>query len=456
MSKNVNKSKSVKTSKTELYKSNTYNDKMSKQQILDKIQEQYEALPYPHRNPLDELLYPGRYVNISPSGLMEMQHYVFGGKRDFKKPFKALIAGGGTGDALVSLGQRLADNQGPYEIVYLDLSAAAQKIAAERVKMRNIPNVSFVQGSLLDCKELGLGDFDYIDSCGVLHHLPDPVAGMKVLVDSLKPDGGLGIMLYGEIGRTGVYHMQEMIKLIASGRGTVHEKVGIVRSLLKQLPKTNLLQSNTKIAWRNANDEEIYDLFCHVSDRAFKVDDIVQMMDSLGMRVVTFAPPFLYEPLSYLQDPAIIEKISGFTDAQRWSLAELLTSNMHKHIFYAVKKDNNVAPLTVKDKHAIPLLIDSLLELTKSIVAGGPVPEMNLTIHGVNINLHLPLLTSYILPLLDNKRTIAEIYKEIRRNGRKVDLEMEQAFAEMANNLISLGLLHFSAHPLMIKSYTVV
>ena len=50
---------------------------------------------------------------------------------------------------------------------------------------------------------LGL-DFDLIVSTGVLHHLADPLAGMKALGGCLRPDGAIGVMLYAKYGRIGV------------------------------------------------------------------------------------------------------------------------------------------------------------------------------------------------------------------------------------------------------------
>ncbi len=58
------------------------------------------------------------------------------------------------------------------------------------------------------------GAFDYIDASGVLHHLPDPLAGLHVLVSVLKPDGAIGIMTYGALARSGVYPMQQLQRLL--------------------------------------------------------------------------------------------------------------------------------------------------------------------------------------------------------------------------------------------------
>jgi ubiquinone/menaquinone biosynthesis C-methylase UbiE len=151
------------------------------------VKAQYEAYPYPERNPRDEA--KGLRI-VSPSQLFQLNHFVFGGRRDLTKPLQVLVAGGGTGDAAIMLAQQMTDAGVPGKIVHLDLSAASQKIAQERAKVRWLGNIAFVQGSLLEVGELGLGPFDYIDCCGVLHHLDDPVAGLNALVSVLAPDGG--------------------------------------------------------------------------------------------------------------------------------------------------------------------------------------------------------------------------------------------------------------------------
>src|SRR5581483_6868315 len=106
--------------------------------------EQYEALPYPARDPRDEAK---RLIVGSPSHVLEIDHYIYGGRRDWSRPFRALFAGGGTGDGAVMLAQQLADLGCPAEIVHLDQSAAAQKIAAARAERRGLV-LRCVPGSL--------------------------------------------------------------------------------------------------------------------------------------------------------------------------------------------------------------------------------------------------------------------------------------------------------------------
>ena len=74
--------------------------------MTEPVRDQYEAYPYPARDPKDERT---RLIAGSPSNLAEIDHYVFAGRGDFAKPFRALIAGGGTGDAAIMLAQQLGD-----------------------------------------------------------------------------------------------------------------------------------------------------------------------------------------------------------------------------------------------------------------------------------------------------------------------------------------------------------
>ena len=149
----------------------------------DPVRRQYESLPYPPRDPADEAK---RLITGSPSHLLEVDHYLFAGKRDFARRFRALVAGGGTGDATIMLAQQFADRGVDARVHHLDISEASIATARARADVRGLQNIDFVHGSLLDLPALDLGTFDYIDCCGVLHHLDDPIAGLRALTACLS------------------------------------------------------------------------------------------------------------------------------------------------------------------------------------------------------------------------------------------------------------------------------
>ena len=151
---------------------------------FETVRAQYEAFPYPMRDPQDE---HQRLIVGSPSHLLEIDHYLFAGRRDFTQPFRVLVAGGGTGDATIMLAQQLADRRCPAEIVYLDLSSASRAVCEQRAQIRGLRNIRFMTASLLDLPSMGLGRFDYIDCTGVLHHLPDPT--LAAICESVRSPG---------------------------------------------------------------------------------------------------------------------------------------------------------------------------------------------------------------------------------------------------------------------------
>ena len=132
------------------------------------------SISYAARDPRDEAI---RLITGTPSHILEINHYLFSGRLNFIRPFRALVAGGGTGDACIMLAQQLVDRRCPGEVVYLDLSTASRQVCEARAKARGLRNIQFLTGSLLDLPSMKIGQFDYIDCTGVLHHLVDPRTG---------------------------------------------------------------------------------------------------------------------------------------------------------------------------------------------------------------------------------------------------------------------------------------
>jgi SAM-dependent methyltransferase len=385
---------------------------MSVPSPLDDVRAQYEALPYPPRDPRDEAI---RLVTGTPSHILEVNHYLFAGRLNFNRPFRALVAGGGTGDACIMLAQQLADRRCPGEVVYLDLSSASRQICEGRAKARGLRNIQFLTGSLLDLPSANIGSFDYIDCTGVLHHLPDPSAGMQALVSVLNPEGGIGVMLYGTYGRTGVYPLQEMLRTLAPLSMATEDRIAMAKRLIRFLPTTNLFRRNPYLNDHvTGGDAGLFDLLLHSIDRAFTVPEIGAMAGDAGLRVVAFLEPLRYEPATYMSDPVIARQTSSLPLLERAAFAECLAGNLRTHIFYATRAgfDTVARP---EDTQAIPVL----REMDAQKLAAGLQPGTPLVanLDGFPWRAQLPPLAARIIGQIDGRRSVAEIYTSMGVQG---------------------------------------
>lgn len=393
--------------------------------MTDPVRDQYEDLPYPPRNPDDERK---RLLVGTPSHILEIDHYVFAGRRDWSRPFRVLVAGGGTGDALIMLAQQLADAGCPAEIVYLDLSRASRRVAEERARVRGLDAIEFHTGSLLDAPDYGR--FDYIDCCGVLHHLPDPSAGFGALAEACSADGGIGLMVYGELGRTGVYHAQAMLRAIAAD-GSSAERVAVARRLIDALPPTNWLRRNPIVGDHRREDAALFDLLLHGRDRAYRVPELVAELERAALRPVAFMVPAMYEPDTYIRDKALRARLRRLDWLDRCAFAELLSGAMHKHSVYCVPAGRRGETVARPSDAAVPVLRE--IDGPALAAAIGSDGSVKLGGDGIGVTLRLPPLGAAILGHVDGVRSVAEIRAAL--GAAATDEDFRRQFAALYRSL---------------------
>ncbi len=384
------------------------------------LRAQYEAYPYPARDPAEE---SRRLVLGSPSNLAEVNHYLFAGRRDFTRPFRALVAGGGTGDATIMLAQQLAEEGCPAEVVHLDLSEASLETARARAALRGLANIDFRQASLLDLAALDLGLFDYIDCCGVLHHLADPAAGLAALRGVLAPGGGMGLMLYGELGRRGVYETQALLRGLTAGE-PLEAAIATARRLLASLPPSHWLKRNPMIGDHERADAELVDLLLHSRDRAFAVEEIGALIAGAGLRLVTFVEPALYEPATFLRDQTLLARIEGLSLLERAAFAEKLLGSLKTHVCYVTSQGPDGLPgeratmARLEGAATIPVLPlvqgSRLAETVQKGAEGAQGGSLAITLGGLSTSVALPPLAGRILARVDGRRDLAAIHTALQ------------------------------------------
>lgn len=401
---------------------------------------QYEAYPYPLRDPRDEAK---RLIVGSPSHLLEVDHWVFGAQRPRSQPLRALMAGGGSGDGTLMLAHHLAQAGRPGEVTWFDRSAAARQVAEARAGGRGLTNIRFVTGSILDLAASGLGPFDYIDCCGVLHHLPDPLAGLKALTGVLAPGGGLGLMVYAPHGRTGVYMLQDALRLLAPDTDPPPARVDLARRLWKQAPETAWLRHNPWLTdHTEGGDAGLYDLLLNPRDRAYTVPEFAALVAAAGLEVRCWVEPLRYDPDAYLSDPRLRARTAAMAPLQRAALAEAICGNMGIHIVYCTR----AAEPPPAPAWASPASVPVLREMDPEKLSKGLPRDLVLPVgfDGIRVPLPLPRLAPAIIARVDGKRSIGEIGDALAANGASRE-QFARDFAALAKALTSINRLLLAA-----------
>ena len=398
---------------------------------LKEVQEHYLDYPYPLRNPEDDKT---RILKIYGDYLGEINHWLFEGKKDFKKGFRVLIAGGGTGDSTVYLAEQLKDTDA--EVIYLDFSKNSMAIAQKRAEYRGLTNITWIHDSILNIPALKLGKFDYITCTGVLHHLESPDDGLKVLADSLTDDGGMGIMVYAQYGRTGVYQMQDMLRMVNEGITSRQEEVKNGWAVVNALPNTNWYKRGGAELSGDLGpygDVGMYDMFLHKQDRAYTVPQLYEFAEKAGLNFVEYNSAYsrvMLKPETYFKDPEFLKKIKAMDKWKQQAVCEIMCGSIVKHSFYVSKKKNTIAKITDLDNvlyiyiiNEIPLKIADHIKINQSRIGSSigfsfksdDIPEVSISIPVSHYTEHL------FRNMISGDKSLGEIHKAIEKDlGKKV------------------------------------
>lgn len=373
----------------------------------------YEALPYPARDPRDEAK---RLVVGSPGHLHEIDYWVFGAARPKSQPLRALFAGGGSGDGAIMLAAQLQAAGRPGRVTWLDRSAAAAGIARARAVARGLNNIDFIEASLLDLPGSGLGPFDYVDCCGVLHHLPAPEAGVAALLTVLAPGGGLGLMVYAPHGRTGVYMLQDALGLLAPPEETLAERLDTAKRVMRHLPESAWLRANRGIGDHiEGGDAGLADLLLNPRDRAYTVTQFDALLAGQGVAISAWMEPMRYDPDTYLPDPRLRAHSAKLDPIGRAALAEALCGNIGTHVVYAHRAGEAPAMPDAADPQAVPVAREMPgPELARAIRPDG---TLSFLFDGLRAPVALPPQAGAILRLVDGVRPVGGIGAALAERG---------------------------------------
>ena len=243
--------------------------------ISVKVREQYETHPYP------------RWVNLSlPVKSEPISHIVAQSKiklfdNDINKinTPNILVAGCGTGQHSIATAAKFKNSK----VLGIDLSLSSLAYAKRKTEDLDINNIEYMHADILKLDKLNR-QFDIVESSGVLHHMKNPMAGWKVLVNCLKDGGLMKIGLYSALARQ---HINEIRREILELEiGSSDEEMRLFRS--------NLI--NSALSHHNLvlNSPDFYslstlrDLLFHTQEHQFTIPQIKKCLNELNLKFCGF------------------------------------------------------------------------------------------------------------------------------------------------------------------------
>ena len=217
----------------------------------------------------------------------------------------------------------------------VDIRGGTLEVARERLRRSGgaaqVRQLRIEQRSLLDLADEG--EFDAINSVGVLHHLARPEAGLRALAERLAPGGLLHLFLYAEAGRWEIHRTQRALALMGVGGGGEGLRLG--RELLAQLPAGNRLRRHHEERWAldTAADANFADMYLHPQETSFTLASLRTFVAEANLHLAGFSNPEVWDPARLLSGE-LLERARTLPEEHQWELVEALDPDIsHFELF---------------------------------------------------------------------------------------------------------------------------
>ena len=375
--------------------------------IEDKpVAAQYESWVYPQPiMDMAEAVGKRKYFDASDPAFLRRKYWP---RKVEPATLDILIAGCGANQAAY-----YAFTNPEARVVGIDLSGASLAHEAYLKQKHDLRNLELRELNLEDVATLER-TFDLIVSSGVLHHLPDPGAGLRGLRDVLRPHGVISLMLYGYYPRVGVHMLQEAFRLL----GLRQDAAGV--EMVKHTLDTVLPRKHHIVSYNDPDrgfDAGLVDTYLHARERAYTVPDVLALVAESEMKFQGWLDNLDLSVSLWIANPddPLRRLIETLPVADQWRVIELIGQSLARIFPLVCHPDRPEADYTLDFTGETWLDYVPSLRPRLEILSGQPdasnegLSETATSIKRYGHRVQLNPLEAEFLMRVDGKRTIIEI-----------------------------------------------
>ena len=362
----------------------------------------YERHPYPP--PVDDLQ---AYRQVWDDRRRRADSHLFWPAEPYRDDRSILVAGCGTTQAA-----HYAVRWPRARVIGIDVSAWSLAFTQELKHKHALTNLEVRELAVEDAAKLG-ERFEHVVCTGVLHHLPDPNAGLWALHNVLAPNGALNMMIYAPYGRAGIYMLQDYCRRL--GIGGTEPEIRDLAASLKALPPDHPLAPLLRNSPDFADRAGMADALLHPRDRSYSVPQLLDFLDRNGLVLGRWVRQAPYLPwCGALASTPHQSRLAGLPADAQYAAIELFRGTMVRHAFVAYRMDQLAQGAHVNfDGDAwlgyTPIRLPDTIVVRDRLPPGAAAVLINR--NHVYTDLYLPIdaRQERLLAAIDGERTITAI-----------------------------------------------
>ncbi len=374
--------------------------------VAGDVREFYERHPYPP--PVADLdRYRRRWDNLQRR---RVDAHLFWPAEPYREDRSVLVAGCGTSQAA-----KYALRWPRASVTGIDVSANSIEETGKLKRRYRLENLEIRQLAVERAGELGCR-FDHIVSTGVLHHLPDPDAGLRSLRDVLAPGGAMHLMVYAPYGRAGVYLLQAYCRRLGIGTtaAEIRDLAASLRALAPDHPLVPLLRSAPDFRTEAA----LADALLHPQDRPYSVPQLMDFVRDAGLQFGRWLRQAPYLPqCGVLASSPHQSLLCGLPADEQYAAVELFRGNMVRHSAIVFQDDlpGKAQPIDFDGDGwlgYVPLRSPDTVCVKERLPPGAAAVLINRTHTHTDLILPVDAQELRLFDAIDGERTIGEIAGE--------------------------------------------